>query len=570
MRFHALLATALIAAHPVGATKVDGAELVLAGGALALCSSLSPRACRDQQAPPGRGPSRYALDATHIDAADSLMATWDDDALRASLRSALESLSSRYEQAVSARWIEDALLAKCTKGDCAWARLDDYQRAGLMAALELPQLDAGGSRVHERVSLQSSREQGGVRVIERLVAAARSRSQGGTPRIAVVTASGFDPFDAVDYYTSLFTEAGAEAVWWPLDASLAALIADDGDCATLRQRQTRQLGLPDRSAVFPDHVAAQAAWCASEGRTDLPEGIHGIFFAGGDQWRLRRAFFDAKDMPYPWLVALRERHARGELVVGGTSAGTAVQSGPGMLSNGAVQQALQRGPLAAPPPTPGCGRAQRCGGLSEDAFTVWPNGGFGLAGPFLMDTHFSERAREWRLLRALAEGPADFGLGVDETSALHLRRGGENWHMEALGASGGWLFEVGTRECGKLSGRAHYLAPGLKLVWSEQGGLRHATTSGDEQTLSRESAPMPALALEAPAASVDPFAQGAVRAGLAALALGQPTWQIKAPGASLTLTRSDRSATWTGTGNHPGLTALDFTFSFTEPCGSRR
>ena len=542
------------------------AELVLAGGSLAVCSSLSPRACRDGETPAGRGASDYLIDEASIARLRALPFA-ARSAPTASIVDALQQLVGTAQgKGMTTGEIEDALAGQCQEDPCAWARLDDYQRAGVLAALEQSQQDNQGQRLRERVSLLASREKGGVEIVRRLVDAARQRAGNRTPRIAFVTASAFDPFDAVDYYTSLFTEAGAEAVWWPLDAAAAALIAEDADCTGLAQRQRVELGLPDRVPVFPDLVAEQQDWCRSAQRATLPADLHGVFFAGGDQWRLRRAFVDAADRPYPWLDALREAVTRGALVIGGTSAGTAVQSGPGMLSNGSPQQALSQGPLQAVPPTPGCARASSCKGLDEQVFTTWPAGGFALSGPFLMDTHFSERAREWRLLRALAEGPARVGLGVDETSAIHLRQRREDWELEALGASGGWLFEAGKRDCGVLHGRAHFLAPGLRLRWSRAEGLQLPPASEDS---SRESKPMAALQMEDPRSQADPFREGAVRAAVGPLALGMPRWSIDGPGASIVLERGDDTLVWTGSGAHPGVAALDFTFRFAERCAGR-
>lgn len=553
----------LATSHSVCAASAAGAELVLAGGSLALCGSASPRACKDGEAPAGRGAARFLVDDAGI-ARLAALPFAKQGAASASIIEALGQLATKQPgQALEAADIEDALAEHCRADDCAWARLDDYQRAGLLAALEQPQRKGDGERLKEQVSLLASREQGGVAVIRQFVAAARQRAGESTPRIAFVTASGFDPFDAVDYYTSLFTEAGAEAVWWPLDAASAALVASGADCDRLTALQGMELGLPDRSTVFPDLVAQQRDWCQSSQRSALPHGVHGVFFAGGDQWRLRRAFVDAADRPYPWLNALREAVAAGAVVVGGTSAGTAVQSGAGMLSNGSPLRALIDGPKQAVPPTPGCSRSGSCNGLEEDAFTTWPAGGFALSGPFLMDTHFSERAREWRLLRALAQGPARVGLGVDETSAIYLRQRADVWTLQAVGASGAWLFEAGKRACGVLHGKAHYLAPGLPLHWDPRDGLRPPSTADDD---SRESKPMPALQMEDPRSQSDPFRKGAVRAAIAPLALGMPRWSIDAPGASIAFERSEQTAVWTGPGAHPGAAGLDFTFRFSETC----
>lgn len=561
-----LLLIACGTVQAVHAKAAPATELVLAGGSLALCSSLSPRHCQDGSAPSGRTQSTYTLSDESIAAVRSLL----EPGIGADgARQAAEELAVLREtsgnSALAAAAIEDALEALCRERDCRWLRLDDYQRAGLLAALEQPQRDGQGRRLRERVSLAASVERGGVAVIERFVAAARERAGGATPRIAFVTASGFDPFDAVDYYTSLFTEAGASAVWWPLDAAAAALVSAEGDCDTLGGLQQARLGLPSRERIYPDLVAMQREWCASERRQRLPAGVHGVFFAGGDQWRLRQAFFDAADAAYPWLGELRAEVGAGRVVVGGSSAGTAVQSGPGMLGNGTPAAALARGPEQAVPPTPGCARSGRCSASGEDAFTVWPAGGLGLSGPFLMDTHFSERAREWRMLRALAAGPARFGLGVDETSAVQLREDLEGWTLEAIGAAGAWLFEAGDRRCGQLQGRAHYLAPGRRLRWNAGEGLLWPMAE-DEDLESRESKPMPALALQPPAGGGAAFARGAVRDAVPALALGLPAWSIDAEGASLGFEREPDSLVWTGEGNWPGLTGLRFTLRFTERC----
>lgn len=556
-----MLVALALSTHTVCA-RGQNAELVLAGGSLALCSSYSPGQCRPDAIPPGRSGTRYALSAENIARAASLPASAADEQTPG-IAEALQRLAKELgDGELDARRIEDALDRDCQQQRCRWSRLDDNQRLGVLTALQQTQLDARGERLRERVSLQASAQGGGVRVIEQFVAAARERAGGVVPRIAFVTASGFDPFDAVDYYTSLFTDAGASPIWWPLDAALAPTLATKADCAGLAETQRQALDLPDRSAVFPDLVAEQQAWCRSAHALGLPPGIHGVFFAGGDQWRLRRAFFDEQDLPYPWLGALREAVANGSVVVGGTSAGTAVQSGPGMLSNGSPEKALRSGPQQAAPPTPGCSRSGGCRGLEEDSFTLWPGGGFGLAGPFLMDTHFSERTREWRLLRALAEGPSDVGIGVDETSAVHLRQDARGWTLRALGASGAWLFEAGERRCGQLVGKAHYLAPGLSLHWSTEQGLVAPTVSGANE---RESATMPALALN-PAGAGRPFARGVIREAASALALGLPTWSIKASGSSLRFSRQEHSRAWTGEGAYPGVVGLRFEFSYPAAC----
>ena len=559
------VASALIALCFSASSAAHSPELVLAGGALRLCSSLSPTQCADDQVPAGRGNASYSLSSKQrkhaLRETKPLLDSRTHRKLKGELSRARQALGT---QPVTARALSDALWQACRGGRCSWRRMDDDQRAALLAALELGQFDESGKRVPERVSLDASRDPSGPAILRHFVSRAALRSKTDRPRIAVVTASGFDPFDAVDFYLGALAQAGAEPLWWPIDAALASVVFSAADCSQLDALHSNLLGLPSRSRVIPDRVSQQKAWCESEQAGSLPNNIQGVFFAGGDQWKLRRAFFDAQDRPNPWLMELRKRHAAGELVVAGTSAGTAVQSGPGMLSNGSPQMALRDGPKPAVPPTPGCGRSNNCQGLVEDAFTVWPAGGLGLAGPFLMDTHFAERAREWRLMRALAEGPATTGLGVDETSAIHMtQHPDQSWTLAALGRSGGWLFDTESARCGAWKGRASYLAAGSAVRW--RGGEIQA-----EKAAAIDS-PQPPYADEI-ASSEDSdgsFGEAAIRLALDPLVSGARRWAWRAEGATLSLQRSETTEHTLAPPRPPSVLRLNAELSFAADCESK-
>jgi cyanophycinase-like exopeptidase len=486
IQFLSLALIAVGALLPVAAAE---RELFLAGGSLRLCSSLSPGGCSPGHAvvEGARTAPRYGLQSQRVvEALDP--ALWHGretarDAMRAllgdrndgpvSTASGLgdvdaDALRQRFEARCANA---HGRVRACRKGERSpWLRLDDDQQASVLAALESPQID-GGLRRKERASLAHSRTAHGADILRAFVAAARERTDGAAPRIAVVTASAFDPFDPVDFYLDALREAGAEVEWWPVDAALAAAVFERRDCAMLPMLRLERLKLPARERIYPDLVAQQQRACADPGAlAGLPQRVQGVFFAGGDQWKLRRAFFDRDDRPNAWLQALRQAAASGDVDIGGTSAGSAVQSGGPMLSNGTVEQALKHGAIASPPPVPGCRRSGDCiGGVDEDAFTYWPNGGLGLAPGMIVDTHFSERGRELRLLRLLVDTGAAIGIGIDETSALHLR-----WRdagavddgaveIRALGASGGWVFDAAGCESGGLRANAYYIAPGAAL-----------------------------------------------------------------------------------------------------------
>lgn len=506
LRSHVLSILALltaVAGHPAAAAE---RELFLAGGALKLCSSLSLGECAvdaNVVGPLSRTAPRYSLEAASIDAALD-PALWP---ARETAREAMRALLEDARALPAAKTIDaDALrehfatrcvdardgVRACRGGESSpWMRIDDDQQASVLAALEAPQFD-GDVRRKERASLRHSRTPHGADILRAFVAAARERSGGESPKIAVVTASAFDPFDPVDFYLDALREAGAEIEWWPLDAALAAAVFERRDCTALPALRLQLLKLPARERIYPDLVAQQQRACEQpDALADLPQRVHGVFFSGGDQWKLRRAFFDREDRPNAWLQALRDAAAKGDVVVGGTSAGSAVQSGGPMLSNGTVEQALKQGAIASVPPVSGCMRSGDCvGGIHEDAFTYWPAGGLGLVPGIIVDTHFSERARELRLLRLLAATGTRVGIGVDETSALHL-----HWRddgsvdglveIRAFGASGGWAFDATPRCDGNgLRANAYYIAPGavlrmdaLGLRWADDANSSSSDTS---------------------------------------------------------------------------------------------
>ncbi len=520
-------------------------ELFLAGGALRTCSDLAPGGCAAAPSPAAtRLPPRFLVDDGGISRAldPALWRGRSGAPPRAEL--AVMLASARRDRDWERIALEDKFAAHCTGDGCRdhparapWTRLLDDERAALLSALEVPQL-INGIRPRERTQLAASREQAGVDVLRAFVAAAALRAEGQAPRIAVVTASGQDSMEAVDFYLAAFEELGAKALWWPVDAALNAAVFEQGRCDALDRLRRERLRQSGRDRAYPDLGAQQWRACLNrEATAQVPAQVHGVFFAGGDQWRHREAFFDANDQPNAWLLALRERHAHGDVVVGGTSAGTAVQGGAAMLTNGTSAQALRGGALARLPMQAGCERAGRCAdGLSEDSLSYWPAGGLGLMPGWTADTHFSERGRELRLLVLMHAAGVDQALGVDETSALHTLASGDGLQMEALGASGGWVFQrVPADGSGALEARVHYLAPGARIA------VAPGAMSGPK-----------ALAKTLPKSDGDParpsrdaLDEGALRAAAARLARGDiDHLRLRAGDGRVLLSRTPATRAW--------------------------
>lgn len=522
LRLATLASTVLPALCMAASTPTQPGDVFLAGGSLGTCSELAPRACRTPmpERPDARTAARFVFDDDGVERALSPRLWEAPDApsieeVAALLRHVRPRAGGRAMASSDAADLLEAVCVvpgrhapraqRCAPGDARapWQRMLADERSALLAAFEQPQIEAGLRRV-ERADPHNSGVQGGTRVLAEFVEAARVRSGRERPVIAYVTASAWDVFEPVDFYQSAFDALGADARWWPIDAALNAAVSN-GDCGRLDELRERVLSLPGRARIYPDLVGAQQAACAAAGHLALlPLAVDGVFFAGGDQWRLRRALVDADDAPNAWLHALREANARG-VVVGGTSAGAAVQSGGAMLSNGDTGRVLQAGAKAAPPPAPGCARAQRCPpGIDEADLTWWADGGTGLAHEVSVDTHFSERARELRLVALLAASGTATGMGADEASALRVQ-GGPQWRrVEAIGAAGGWVFVNVEARASGYGADAFYLGAGSSLL--REGGS--VVLEGDASPGCRDAGALPPASAAPPD---DALAGGALR-----------------------------------------------------------
>ncbi|MCR5868315.1 cyanophycinase [Aquincola sp. J276] len=145
----------------------------------------------------------------------------------------------------------------------------------------------------------------------------------------------------------------------------------------------------------------------------------GILMTGGDQGRLAEAVGGTA-----LQRAIHHAYEQGACVAG-TSAGAAVLSGR-MLRARAVDD------------------------------------GFGLLPQVIIDQHFTERRRLPRLLRALSQHPDHVGVGVDEDTALVLRRGRG---AEVVGSGGVTVVDPRAVQgpIGELAPEALMHLPGLRV-----------------------------------------------------------------------------------------------------------
>ncbi len=335
-----------------------------------------------------------------------------------------------------------------------------------------------------------------VALFNQFVAAARAHSHGAKPRIGVVTASG-GPHPFVDRDLNVFAlqSAGADVIYIPLDGGLR-LALDANDCANLHYYYDSYASTGSERPVthghlmFPDLAAQQMAMCSNGGALldATLKSLHGIYFSGGNQARHLESLVakdDAGRYTRPsaqWRI-LQKRHALGQLVVAGTSAGNHIQGGGlwrsrpvPMIGGGDAYDVLKNGF------GPGKGPA----GESEPATqppegarypaVIYPDGGLGVFRFGVLDSHFSKRTREARLVRAAVESGMDFGFGVDENTALMVSQtdASGSTHFSVVGAGGVFIVDVRA-----ATSRWGLTTPSLTL----EGALAHYLLPGDTARL---------------------------------------------------------------------------------------
>ncbi|MES2821348.1 MAG: cyanophycinase [Pseudomonadota bacterium] len=171
-------------------------------------------------------------------------------------------------------------------------------------------------------------------------------------------------------------------------------------------------------------------------------GMTGFFFGGGDQSRLTQTLQTASRGDSPVLAAIRARHNAGA-VLAGTSAGTAIMVQGPMVTGGESYDGLRYGVYTTP---------------SGDDLAYDMQGGFGFFNYGLLDTHFSERGRQGRIVRLADYTNVPFAFGVDENTALLVQNNPSlgQVEMEVIGAAGVFVFDLRNKERGTGSSYALY------------------------------------------------------------------------------------------------------------------
>ncbi len=343
-------------------------------------------------------------------------------------------------------------------------------------------------------------------MFEAFVASAKSRgvlqgkiSADGKPKLVLLTASSNDPLQWVDYYLQLFTAAGADAIWLPLEPAITE-VSGQADpkvrqqhCADINQQRFIHNGQYNRNARYPELAAYQLLLClAPEKMAAMLQNADAVFINGGDQSLTMRSLqFSSGSQAgeFTALGKLLQQKIAAGMPLAGSSAGTAVQSGritaiPGkpaipMLSGGRTSKALQFGAFADVPDAPLCQLHQRCTAKAGAGYLTYKaDGGLRSFSLGVADTHFREREREGRLTRLLLDTDTDFGFGVDEATVLRANFFADDGaELHVMGQGGVWILDAS-----KASAVAK---PDPALHWQATGLVASRLLAGDTMSFSQ-------------------------------------------------------------------------------------
>ncbi|WP_462163228.1 cyanophycinase [Pseudoalteromonas xiamenensis] len=439
-------------------------ELILIGGALKTCSSFSPDYCLESTTFPNDARST-ALFEINQQSLNRLAQRWPKDNRSPELLSVLKALeiadsAKRYRYTDLVRLLDtETLNLKETLSSKEWAVLLD--------TLEVSPLAANGQRQQEIVRAKQTDIAGSKAILDYVSNTIRATP---TKHYLAITASSRDPYEASDFYANLFDEYGLSGQWLALTPALARAVSS-GKCDSLPELRKQMTQSETRERVYPERTRQEQLLC-SKGISALIakiKSVDTVIFNGGDQSLTKQVMYDPSGQAYPWLEALQSRP-----VIIGTSAGTAIQSGGvnqfgqvPMITNGTSQSALEFGAFEQAPPDSDCAEFNKCKDDKANRLTFDSVGGLGTFPYGILDTHFSERSRTFRLATLLNKTGQKLGFGVDETTALITKKLNDAVSFDVLGEHGVVLLEQLTPN----RFRYHYLQPHDKAILNKQGEL---------------------------------------------------------------------------------------------------
>lgn len=447
----ALLACSASAANVNSTKKFPDHSLVIIGGGLKTCSSLNSRNCSEAEvfSTSAHSAEVYEVNAEHLaSVADKTF--WREERIieQQQTLALLEYVRTKVgaelltERDLLRMWrsAEIEIDGLWVSGRTNYSTLTERERQFVLDQLQV--MDAAessksrGSKAKRKkafADLSHTKDGFTVEIYQKVVELAQQvAGPQRKPRILLVTAAERDPFASVDIYSNLFEEAGAEVSWLAVNAAYQAaqhtLVNDKASCEQMPQYLAALHGSYQRERVYPDLMQQQMTFCkaGSDGAVEQLRRADAVFITGSDPSLALQAFRQPDGSATAELKQIESMLSAGQIIVA-ADAGAAIALSGGsfqgkktpMLTNGDSYNAIQFGAFDLPAPEAGCDNDQSCSnGLAEHHLTFNGQGGLGLFPWGVLDTQFSERSRQGRLIRLQHDTQTRYGFGVDENTAL--------------------------------------------------------------------------------------------------------------------------------------------------------
>lgn len=476
-------------------------SLMLIGGGLEFCSSLTPRECSTPLAAQNTDVSTnfYQLSESNVAALSQLSWLQEREVLKSNLIALADSVSKQVSGKLTRRQLfnhlrnhEVMIGERIVRGGNISSQLHREELAAFLDVLQVGHFESGllgqGARLKPLIDLNNSKSRSSQLLLQQFVKLAAKNKPLKNTHILLVTSAQRDPYVQVDVYSQIFEQLGVKVSWLPIDMAYFQTLdqmerSESESCNLLAENQARYLNLYGRGVVYPDLYQRQIEFCEKPKKLkEMLAAADGIYFVHGDPHRLRDTFVGSTEQASKTLTEIKSKMLTNQIIVAADDGAARALVGNlnAQVSSAMLMEGSSHGALSSPSfhsfsPLKGCHKYQQCPKNYQDgSLTYHKGGGLGLFPYGTVDTRLSELARQGRLVKAIAETNGSTGYGLDERTALLVSSKSNEAiavKMEVIGENGLYVFDSSEIERDSefsnaiLSVKNHYLTPGDRILF---------------------------------------------------------------------------------------------------------
>jgi len=327
-------------------------------------------------------------------------------------------------------------------GHTLFLRLNNDEHDMVFDFLEDAQSDGFGRGLKEHVNFDDTKFPNSRAQAKIIIEQSRLKNNRTTPNIILITAGSRDSFAEVDAYSAFFNSLGANTDWLPIDRALNTLLVDKAKCEKLDRYREKFLNSFQRENIYRDKTDLQQQYCTQPQKiTQLIEQADGVVFIGDSPMLLRDSLIIHGRIISETLRLIKQRVKKNQLFVAAL----------GSVSRAMVGDSNQQPVIIA-------GRGENVMAYGTDKFsstnlycqgafvcqpkaTIFSEGGIGLFDFSIIDTRFSKRGRFARLANVAMDSGHQFGLGIDQDTAVLVAQGESGLKLKVSGLAGVTLLQ---------------------------------------------------------------------------------------------------------------------------------